>query len=66
MIAEGMETMILVPYEKYQRLPEKEIMDEGVSRPSAIIKKKKHHTMDTLNISDEVQTDTKEIVAIGS
>ena len=57
--------MILVPYEKYQRLPEKEIMDEGVSRPSAIIKKKKHHTMDTLNISDEVQTDTKEIVGKG-
>ena len=39
-----MEKMILVPYEKYQRLLEKEIMDEGVSRPSAIIKKKKHHT----------------------
>jgi hypothetical protein len=39
--------MILVPYEKYQRLLEKEIMDEGVSRPSAIIKKKKHHTMHT-------------------
>ena len=54
--------MIPVPYEKYQRLLEKEIMDEGVSRPSAIIKKKKHHTMDTLNISDEVQTDNKEII----
>jgi hypothetical protein len=31
--------MILVPYEKYQRLLEKEIMDEGVSKPPAIIKK---------------------------
>jgi hypothetical protein len=34
-------------------------MDEAVSRPSAIIKKKKYHIMDTLDISDEVQTDTK-------
>jgi hypothetical protein len=40
-------------------------MDEGVSRPSAIIKKKKHHTMDTLDFSDEVQTDTKEIIGKG-
>jgi hypothetical protein len=34
-----MEKMILVPYENYQRLLEKEIMDEGVSKPPAIIKK---------------------------
>jgi hypothetical protein len=34
-----MKKMILVPYEKYQRLLEKEIMDEGVSKPPAIIKK---------------------------
>ena len=58
-----MEKIILVTHNKYQRLLE--IMDEGVSRPSAIIKKKKHHTMDTLDISDEVQTDTKEIMGKG-
>lgn len=61
-----MEKIILVPHEKYQRLLENKFRDEGVSRPSAIKKKKKHHTMDTLDISDEFQTDTKEIIRKGN